>query len=64
MQSVSYGSFRPLAVEGQEGTPEASAFNRRIDIVILPYKNPDRSNRESGFGLPETRIPGSETRLP
>jgi len=40
MQVVSYGSYRPLEYEGDLGTPESEAHNRRIDIVILPYKEP------------------------
>ncbi|MCS7204929.1 MAG: flagellar motor protein MotB [Leptospiraceae bacterium] len=40
LQALSYGSYRPLVYEGELGTPEADAHNRRIDIVILPYREP------------------------
>ncbi|TGK06771.1 flagellar motor protein MotB [Leptospira semungkisensis] len=59
-QAVSFGSYRPLVVENQ-GTPEAKAFNRRIDIVILTEKSTKRSEYESNFGLPKSRVPGSES---
>lgn len=64
LQSVSYGSYRPLRIEGEDGTPEAKANNRRIDIVILPEKEPDRSREEASEGLPKTRIPGVEYLIP
>jgi chemotaxis protein MotB len=60
LQAVSYGSARPLALEGDTGTPEAAAHNRRIDIVIMPFKEHLREEGESNFNLPETRIPQSE----
>lgn len=64
MQAGSYGSYRPMADEGDKGTPESAAHNRRIDIVILPHKIPDRPKSESGFGLPKTRLPGFDTLIP
>lgn len=64
LSSAGYGSYRPLAAEAEPGTPEAAAFNRRIDIVILPFKPPRRGAGESGYGLPGTRIPGSESLIP
>lgn len=64
LQSVGYGSFRPLALEGEPGTPEAAAFNRRVDLVVLPYKAPRRSEKESGNQLPTTRLPGHESLIP
>ena len=60
LQAVSYGSYRPLAREGDAGTPEADAHNRRIDLVIMPYKQGSRNQRDSGYRLPETPLPGSE----
>lgn len=59
-QSVSFGSYRPLIVEN-EGTPEAKAFNRRIDIVILTERSARRKSNESNFGLPGSRVPMMET---
>ncbi len=47
MQILSYGSYRPLPYEGDRGTPEAEAHNRRIDIVILPYKEPIKNIYEN-----------------
>lgn len=64
LQVVGFGSYRPLAVEGQAGTPEAAGFNRRVDIVVLPYKEPARGKGESGFGLPKTRVPSAEELVP
>ncbi len=64
LQAVSYGSYRPLALEGDQGTPEAAAHNRRVDLVVLPYKSPARSRSESEYRLPESRLPGFETRIP
>ncbi|MBI3396538.1 MAG: OmpA family protein [Spirochaetia bacterium] len=64
LQAGTYGSARPMAEEGDKGTPESAAFNRRIDIVIMPHKNPERSQSESGFGLPKTRLPGFDTLIP
>jgi len=61
LQVVSFGAYRPLAREEGEGTPEAAAHNRRIDLVILPYKNPARGPGESGYELPESKIPRSES---
>ncbi|MBE7439720.1 MAG: flagellar motor protein MotB [Spirochaetales bacterium] len=60
LQVVSFGSARPLALEGDQGTPESAAHNRRIDIVIMPHKEQKRSAGESSFGLPESRLPQSE----
>ncbi len=65
LQVMGYGYHRPLAkVERVDGTPEGDALNRRIDIVVLPYRSPTRSKGESGRGLPPTKIPGSEQRVP
>ena len=64
LQIVGFGSYRPLAIDGEGGTPEAAAFNRRVDLVILPYKQPKRSPGESRFNLPPSRIPGSEELVP
>ncbi len=52
MQVVSYGSYRPLAYEGDLGTPESEAHNRRIDIVILPYKEPIKNKFENKSRIP------------
>lgn len=59
-QAVSFGAFRPLVVE-YAGTPEAKAYNRRIDIVIMTEKSTKRSPYETNYGLPNTKIPGSES---
>jgi chemotaxis protein MotB len=59
-QAVSYGSARPFAVEDQ-GSPEAKAYNRRIDIVILSEKSVKRKSSESNLGLPDTKLPNTET---
>ena len=59
-QAVSFGSYRPMVVENP-GTPEAKAFNRRIDIVILTEKSTKRKTYESGYGLPKSRFPQTET---
>ncbi|MCB1141369.1 MAG: flagellar motor protein MotB [Leptospiraceae bacterium] len=59
MQAVSYGSSRPFAVE-LEGSPEARAFNRRIDLVILSEKSYKRKPHESGYKLPDTKLPNTE----
>jgi chemotaxis protein MotB len=64
MQAVSFGAFRPMTKGKEGGTPEAEAHNRRIDIVILPFKTPSRQPGESGYDLPETRLPGSESMIP
>jgi chemotaxis protein MotB len=47
LQALSYGSYRPLDYEGDTGTPEGEAHNRRIDIVILPYKEPIKNKFEN-----------------
>jgi len=52
MQVVSYGSYRPLAYEGDLGTPESEAHNRRVDIVILPYKEPVKNKFENKSRIP------------
>lgn len=62
-QAVSFGAFRPLVVE-YAGTPEAKAYNRRIDIVIMTEKSTKRSPYETNYGLPNTKIPGSESSVP
>lgn len=59
-QAVSYGSARPFAVEDL-GSPEAKAYNRRIDIVILTEKSVKRKFSESNLGLPDTKLPNTET---
>ena len=64
LQGASYGSFRPLVDVGDSGTPEAAAHNRRIDIVIMTHKNPEREEAESGNRLPATRLPGNENLIP
>jgi len=64
LQAVSYGSYRPLSDEGDLGTPESEAHNRRMDIVILTFKSTRRESGQSGFRLPRTTIPGSEELLP
>ena len=56
MQTVGFGSYRPLALEGDQGTPEAAAHNRRIDIVILPYKDPTAAVRNPVMACPP-RVP-------
>lgn len=52
MQVLSYGSYRPLQYEGDQKTPEAEAHNRRIDIVILPYKEPIKNTFEEKNIIP------------
>ena len=64
LQAVSYGSYRPLIRDDRRGTPEAAAYNRRIDILILPFKETKRAPGESGYGLPKNRLPGVEHRIP
>ncbi len=61
-QAVSFGSYRPMIMDN-EGTPEAKAFNRRIDIVILTEKSTKRAPGESNYGLPGTRLPNTETNI-
>lgn len=63
LQAVSFGSYRPLSLEGDQGTPEASAHNRRVDLVIQPNVAPVRKDDESGYGLPDTRLPGFESSI-
>ena len=58
-QAVSFGSARPIVVE-EPGTPEAKAYNRRIDIVVLTEKSTKRKPSESRYGLPESRVPNAE----
>ena len=55
LSAVSYGSHRPL-VKGD--TPEKRALNRRVDIVILPFKSVRRDYKEEA--LPEAKQPGIE----
>ena len=64
MQAISFGSYRPFTDEGERGTPESAAHNRRIDLVILPYKSAERGNTESGYNLPESRLPDYESLIP
>lgn len=59
-QAVSFGSARPLVVEDM-GSPEAKAYNRRIDLVIMPDKSTVRKNSESNSGLPNSKLPNTET---
>ncbi len=59
-QAVSFGSYRPMIVE-DPGSPEAKAYNRRIDIVILTERSVKRKTSESKFGLPKSKIPNTET---
>ncbi len=60
MQTVGYGSYRPLDIV-KPGTPELAAHNRRIDIVLLTFKSVIRKKSESNYGLPKSLIPQSET---
>lgn len=60
IQAVSYGSSRPFIVEN-EGTPEAKAYNRRIDIVLLTEKSRKRKSSESNYKLPKNKLPNTET---
>lgn len=46
MQALTYGSYRPLVAEEDTKTPEGEAHNRRIDIVILPFKEPTKNKFE------------------
>ncbi len=64
IQAVSFGEYRPLAVLEDEGTPEAAAHNRRIDIVLQPLKEAKRGADEPSNRLPDTRVPGSESLVP
>lgn len=64
LQAVSYGSYRPIVTYADQGTPEAAAHNRRVDLVIQPTKRPTRAASESGYGLPSSRLPGNENRMP
>lgn len=59
-QAVSFGSYRPMIVE-DPGSPEAKAYNRRIDIVILTERSVKRKTSESKFGLPKSKISNTET---
>jgi chemotaxis protein MotB len=61
-QAVSFGSYRPILLEN-EGTPEAKAYNRRVDIIILTEKSTKRDTGESRYGLPESRLPNTETNV-
>ncbi len=60
LQAISYGQYRPQDLESEKGTPEARAHNRRVDLVILPYKDPARSETESEYRLPKERLPSHE----
>lgn len=62
-QAVSFGSTRPLVVS-DINSPETKAYNRRIDLVILTEKSTKRKSDESGFGLPDSKIPNTETSTP
>lgn len=59
LQAVSYGSSRPLAIE-MEGSPESRAYNRRIDLVVVSEKSMKRSAHQSGYKLPESKLPNTE----
>ena len=63
MQAVGYGSYRPLALVSR-GTPEVAAHNRRIDIVLLSFKNVKRPQTDSHYNLPDNQIPGTEAIIP
>ena len=58
-QVSSFGSYRPLVIE-ENGTPEAKAYNRRIDIVILTEKSTKRNKNESNYKLTPTKLPKME----
>ncbi|MFN3604683.1 MAG: OmpA family protein [Leptonema sp. (in: bacteria)] len=60
MQALSYGSYRPLDMEGDTKTPEGEAHNRRIDIVVLPFKEPLKNKFEN---TPKT-TPSIENLIP
>lgn len=60
IQTIGYGSYRPLE-DIQTGTPEAEAHNRRIDLVLLSFRSTVRKKSESRYGLPRSKIPGTET---
>ncbi|MCB1180020.1 MAG: flagellar motor protein MotB [Leptospiraceae bacterium] len=62
LTAVSYGSSRPMVKEN-EGTPEAKAFNRRIDLVVLTEKSVRRNNHQSNFGLPDNKLPNTENTI-
>ncbi|MCB1192687.1 MAG: flagellar motor protein MotB [Leptospiraceae bacterium] len=62
-QAVSFGSTRPLVVT-DINSPETKAYNRRIDLVILTEKSTKRKSNESNYGLPDSKIPNTETRTP
>ena len=59
MQTVGYGSYRPLDIV-RAGTPEAAAHNRRVDLVLLTHKSVVRSPSQSRYRLPESPLPGTE----
>jgi chemotaxis protein MotB len=59
-QAVSFGSARPFTLE-DPGSPETKAYNRRIDVVILSEKSVRRKEGESGFGLPKSKLPDTES---
>jgi chemotaxis protein MotB len=61
-QAVSFGSARPYVVE-EVGAPETKAYNRRIDIVILSEKSVKRKLSESNLGLPDSKLPNTETTI-
>jgi chemotaxis protein MotB len=63
LQAISYGQYRPLDMTSEEGTPEAKAHSRRVDLVIIPEKDPKRSESESKYRLPESRIPTHEYQI-
>ncbi len=62
LTAVSYGSSRPMVSEN-EGTPEAKAFNRRIDLVVMTEKSVQRNNHESNLGLPKNKLPNTENTI-
>lgn len=61
-QAVSFGSTRPY-VEEIQGSPESKAYNRRIDLVILTEKAAKRKPHQSKYGLPETKLPNTESSI-
>ncbi|HMV81183.1 MAG TPA: flagellar motor protein MotB [Leptospiraceae bacterium] len=63
LQAVSYGSARPFAVEMDSNIPEAKAYNRRIDLVLLSEKSVKRKISESNYKLPKSKLPGTENTL-
>lgn len=59
IQTVGYGSYRPLDIV-RAGTPEAAAHNRRVDLVLLSYKSVVPPPSSSRYRLPPSALPGTE----